>query len=242
MRRREFLLSAAAATAAMAQTPAEAPAGRKLKVDIYSGDLQWLRRAEEVAQAAIEMAFDGVDVTVGPYPAHIDADRVAQELPPFVNAIRKHGVEVATITCMGMVAEGPNAENILQAASSLGITHYSREGFHYEPNKPVMEQLEALKPRVAKLAAVNAKYKMKAALRTGSGANSVGAAVWDLLYLLRNFDPAQVGIHYDLGKMTSAGGDGVWALNLRAAGAYIAGVSATDFVFERNLEVNGGGP
>ena len=44
----------------------------------------------------------------------------------------------------------------------------------------------------------------------------VGAAIWDFLHVLRDFDPAHVGFHYDIGHMTNAGGNGTWALNLRA--------------------------
>jgi sugar phosphate isomerase/epimerase len=215
---------------------------RKLKVDAYSRHLQWLRTAHEVAEATLEMGFDGVDLTVRPYPGHVDPEKVAQDLPPFVNTIRKHGLRVVTITCPITDADSPNAERILQTASSLGITHYWWGTFRYEQGKPVMDQLEALKPRVAKLAALNAKYKMKAMYHTYSGAGTVGAAIWDFLYVLRNFDPSHVSFHYDIGHMTNAGGNGTWALSLRAAGAYIGGVSAKDSVFERNLEVNGGGP
>lgn len=248
MQRRDFLhagkdmlLALAAANTAMAQT-AEPPAVKKLKVDVYSRHLQWLRTADEVADATIEMGFDGVDLTVRPYPGHVDPEKVAQDLPPFVNTLRKHGLQVVTITCPIADAESPNAEKILQAASSLGITHYWWGTFRYQQNKPIMEQLDALKPRVAKLAALNAKYKMKAMYHTYSGSATVGAAIWDFLYVLRNFDPAQVGFHYDIGHMTNAGGNGTWALNLRAAGPYIAGVSAKDSVMEQNLDVRGGGP
>jgi sugar phosphate isomerase/epimerase len=247
MQRRDFLhlgmdtvLGAAALSAASPEAP-PAPA-TKLKVDAYSRHLQWLRTADEVAEAAIEMGFDGVDLTVRPYPGHVDPEKVAQDLPPFVNTLRKHRLQVINVTCPITDADSPNAERILQTASSLGITHYWWGTFRYEPGKPVMEQLEALKPRVAKLAALNAKYKMKAMYHTYSGASSVGAAIWDFLYVLRNFDPAQVSFHYDIGHMTNAGGNGTWALNLRAAGPYIGGVSAKDSVMERNLEVTGGGP
>lgn len=248
MQRRDFLhlgmdtvLAAAALNAAVPQAPSSEPA-KTLKVDAYSRHLQWLRTADDVAGAAIEMGFDGVDLTVRPYPGHVDPEKVAQDLPPFVNTLRKHGLQVITITCPITDADSPNAERILQTASSLGITHYWWGTFRYEQGKPVMEQLEALKPRVAKLAALNAKYKMKAMYHTYSGASSVGAAIWDFLYVLRNFDPAHVSFHYDIGHMTNAGGNGTWALSLRAAGAYIGGVSAKDSVMERNLEVTGGGP
>lgn len=247
MDRRDFLqLGAAAALAgkALAQappSPARPAAVKKLKVDAYSRHLQWLRTADEVAEATAEMGFDGVDITVRPYPGHVDPEKVAQDLPPFVNTIRKHGLQVVTITCPITDADSPNAEKILQTASSLGLTHYWWGTFRYDQAKPVMEQLEALKPRVAKLAALNAKYKMTAMYHTYSGNGTVGAAIWDFLYVLKNFDPAQVGFHYDIGHMTNAGGNGTWALNLRAAGPYIAGLSAKDSIMELNLPVEQGG-
>jgi hypothetical protein len=110
---------------------------------------------------------------------------VARELPPFVNTIRKHGLQVRTITCPITDADSPNAEAILQTASSIGVTHYWWGTFRYEQGKPIMPQLEALKPRVAKLAALNAKYKMTAMYHTYSGSGTVGAAIWDLLHVLK---------------------------------------------------------
>src|SRR4249919_559961 len=119
----EAMLAMAAAQVGAAQAPAAGPT-RKLKVDAYSRHLQWLRSADQVAEAVVEMGFDGVDVTVRPYPGHVDPERVAQDLPPFVNTLHKHGLQVVTITCPITDANSPHAEEILQTASSPGITHY----------------------------------------------------------------------------------------------------------------------
>ena len=74
-----------------------APVPRKLVLDVYSKSLHWLRSADEVAQAAIEMVCGGVCPTVQPYPGHIDPARVAQELPAFVKRVRSHGLRVTQI-------------------------------------------------------------------------------------------------------------------------------------------------
>jgi sugar phosphate isomerase/epimerase len=233
IRRRFIEIGAAAAFASTTRAQSAAVAVRKpLKIDIFSRHLQWLRTADEVAEAVNQMGFDGVDITVRPYPGHVDPARVAQDLPPFVNTIRKHGLSVTEITCPITDADSPNAEAILQTASSLGITHYWWGTFRYVQGKPVLPQLDELKPRVAKLAALNARYHMTAMYHTNEGSGPVGAAIWDLLYVLKDFDPAQVGFHYDFGHMTIGGGNGTWALNLRAAGPYIAGVSVKDGVLE----------
>ena len=221
--------------------PSPTPVANPLKIDAYSRHLQWLRSPDEVAQAVIDMGFTGVDITVRPYPGHVDPTKVAQDLPPFVDAIRKHGIAVTTITCPITDADSPNAEEILATASSLGINHYWWGTFRYDTTKPVMEQLDALKPRVEKLEALNRKHKMKAMYHTYEGEMTVGAAIWDFLYVLKNFDPAYVSFHYDVGHMTVAGGGNTWPLNLRAAGPYIGGVSAKDYVIDLDLGMSGGG-
>jgi sugar phosphate isomerase/epimerase len=236
--------SAQAPGAQQQSTPPETPLvpTRKLKVDTYSRHLQWLRTADEVAEAAIEMAFAGVDLTVRPYPGHVDPTKVATDLPPFVNTLRKHGLEVSMITCPITDAESPNAEQILQTASSLGIKHYWWGTFRYEQGKPVMQQLDALKPRVEKLVKLNEKYKMKALYHTYSMPGTVGCNVWDFLYVLRNFDPAYVGFHWDVGHTSLTGGNGTWAESLRASAPYIGGLSVKEYTYELSLETPGGGP
>ena len=234
MDRRSFLQIGGAAALA-ARAAAQAPAGRtaKLKIDAYSRHLQWLRSADEVAEAAAEMGYDGVDITVRPYPGHVDPSRVAQDLPPLVNAIRKRGLQVVELTANIADADSPHAEEILRAASELGIKYYWWGTFRYERGQPVIEQLDALKPRVAKLAALNARHNMTAMYHTYSG-NAVGAPIWDMLYVLRDFSPEQVGFHCDIGHMTNAGGNGTWATNLRAAGPYVRGVSVKDSFIAKN--------
>ena len=247
MNRRDFFLTGAGAALAArflpqaaAQTAAPA-ATRKLVVDAYSRHLQWLRKPDEVAEAAAEMGYQGLDITVVPYPGHVDPAKADTDLAPYVNAARKQGLRVTTMRCTITDADTPNAEKILQAASSLGLTHYWGGTFRYDLTKPIMEQLDAIKPRIAKLVPLLEKYNMTAMYHTYSGSSSVGAAIWDLLYVFKNFDPKRVGFHYDVGHMTDAG-FASWDLNLRAAGPYIAGVSCKDSVIELNLPVGEGGP
>jgi sugar phosphate isomerase/epimerase len=253
MKRRDFfqltggalLAGGGLARATAAQVPPSSPApgaARPLRIDIYSRHLQWLRTADEVAAVATEMGFDGVNVTVRPYPGHVNPENVAKELPPFVNAIRKHGLLVRSITTNISDADSPSAEQIVAAASALGITHYWWGTYRYEAGKPIFEQLEGLKPRVAKIAALSEKYRMTAAYHTYSMPNTVGSVVWDLLYLLKNFDPKFVGFHYDTGH-ESHHLNGMSELNLRSAGAYVAALAVKDYAPEQNLGLRGqGGP
>jgi sugar phosphate isomerase/epimerase len=217
-----------------AQTPRRPPqgdAGKKLKIDIYGRHLLWLKTPDEVAAIAKEMGYDGVDLNVRPGgQGHVTPERVAQDLPPFVAAIRRNGIEVSSITPPITDADSPDAERILETASSIGIHHYWWGTFRYAAGKPIMQQLEELKPRVAKLAALNAKYRMTAMYHTYAG-NAVGTPIWDLLSIFKDFDPAQVGFHFDVGHMTREGANGLWATNLRAAGQYVTGLSVKDYTW-----------
>ena len=239
MDRRELLLAGGAlasglvARQALAQGQAAVPPVRKLQIDAYSRHLQWLRDPVEVAKAVLEMGYEGLDVTVRPYPGHVDPEKVTTDLPVFVKAVRAQGVKVSSITCPITDADSPNAERIMDAASKLDIHHYWWGTFRYDQTKPVMPQLDALKPRIAKLAALNAKYGMKAMYHNYSGPGMVGSAIWDLLLLMREHDPKLMGFHFDVGHATNAGGNNTWALNMRAAGPYIAGLSIKDSFLER---------
>ena len=53
--------------------------------------------ADEIAEAAIEMTCGGVNPTIQQYPGHIDPAKVAQELPPFVKTMQKHGLRVKQV-------------------------------------------------------------------------------------------------------------------------------------------------
>ncbi len=189
MDRRELLQLGAATIAAttlaktaIAQNAPAAAVANKLKIDAYSRHLLWLKTPAEVADAVIEMAYDGLDLTVRPGAmGHVDPEKVTTDLPAFVNGLRANGVAVHAITCPITDADSPNAEKILDAASKLGIHHYWWGTFRYDQTKPIQPQLDALKPRVAKLARLNAKYGMKAMYHTYSGPGTVGSAVWDLL-------------------------------------------------------------
>jgi sugar phosphate isomerase/epimerase len=235
MNRRTFLASAALTSAGMlldtrSSLALSAPLSSDPlnRVDIYSRHLQWLRTADEVAQATLEMGYTGVNITVRPYPGHIEPAKVKTDLPPFVNTLRKHGLEVRAVTCPITDATSPNAEAILGTLQELGIHNYWWGTFHYDDKHPVMAQLDALKPRVAGLAKLNEKYGTKATYHLYAGSVDVGGPLWDLLYVLRDFDPKYVGFDYDICHMAQAGDLGTWRTSLRAAAPYVHTVSLKD--------------
>jgi L-ribulose-5-phosphate 3-epimerase len=208
----------------------------KFPLQVYSRDLQWLRTPQDVAQAVIDVGLQGVDLTVMPYPGHVDPTKVKTDLPAFVSGLKQNGISVTAITSSITDADSPNAEDIVATASSLGIHYYSWGGFRYNQGQPYQPQLDALKPRVAKLAKLNQKHGVKALYQPRAGAGNVGAAFFDFLDVLRNFDPRFVSFRYDTGNLLQASPDTVTTQLLLGA-AYIGGVALNDAVVKLDLPV-----
>ena len=209
----------------------EKPTAGKLKVAIFSKHLQFLRD-EALASGAAEIGFDGIDLAVRK-GGHVEPERVRQDLPKLVAAIRSHGLEVPMLTTDIADADSPHAEDILKAMSELGIHHYRWGSFRYD-DRPIAKQLEDLKPRVAKLAALNSRYQAGAMYHTHSGIGLVGASIWDLYLVLKDFDPQAVGVNYDIGHATIEGGFGGWINSLRITGPHLRGVAVKDFLWEKD--------
>lgn len=208
------------------------PTEAKLKVAIFSKHLLFLQGAP-LAQAAASMGFDGIDLAVRK-GGHVEPSRVKEDLPGLVAIIRQHGLEVPMLTTDISDASSPYAEDILRCMSQLNIRHYRWGGFKYTDDGSIPAQLDELKPRVAKLAALNARYEVGAMYHTHSGIGVVGAPIWDLHELLAGFDPGAVGVNYDIGHATVEGGLGGWIDSFRVTGPYMRGIAVKDFLWEKN--------
>ena len=201
------------------------------KVAIFSKHLQFLR-GEALAHGAAEIGFDGIDITVRK-GGHVEPDKVRQDLPALVKTIRAQGLEVPMITTDMVDADTPFAEDMVATAASLGILHYRFGGFQYTA-EPYPRQLAAFRPRLAKLAALNARYRACAMYHTHSGAGLVGASIWDLHVIMQDIDPAQVGVNFDIAHATIEGGLGGWINSFRITGPYLRGIAVKDFAWAQD--------
>jgi sugar phosphate isomerase/epimerase len=203
-----------------------------MKVAIFSKHLEFLE-GEELARGAKEIGFDGIDLPVRK-GGHVEPARVKQDLPGLVETIRKAGLEVPMLTTDIVDADTPYAGDVLGVMKDLGIRRYRWGGFTWRDGQPLAQQIEAFKPRVAKLAELNAKYQASAMYHTHSGAGLVGASIWDLHEILKGFDPKLVGVNYDVGHATVEGGLGGWIESFRITGEYLRGVAVKDFLWEKD--------
>jgi sugar phosphate isomerase/epimerase len=234
MDRRAFLASSTALAAFPASLKAQpAPLGKSGLV-LSSRALQWLRSPAELAKACVDIGLDHVDLTVGAAPAHVDAARVRPDLPAFVGGLKQAAITVTTVSTPIVDADTPNAEAILDAAAQAGIGYYLWGGLAYNPAAPYGPQLDTLKPRIQKLAALNQKYKIKGLYQPRAGAANVGAAFLDILDLLKPFDPRFVGVQYDTAALLQPVRE-VFVAHMRLGGAHIGGIAVNDAAVDLDL-------
>ena len=203
-----------------------------LKVAVFSKHLQFVQ-GRALAETAKSIGFDAVDLTVRK-AGHVEPANVKSDLPRLISTLREAGLDVPMITTDIVDDASPHTEAILQTASELGVRHYRWGGFKYDEKRPIVQQLEHLKPRVERLARLNKKYDVCAIYHTHSGIDLVGASIWDLHLLLKEFDPNAVAVNYDVGHATIEGGFGGWINSFRVTGAYLKGIAVKDFVWTKN--------
>ncbi len=234
--RREFLrhlagagVAAALPVAGLARGP-EAPP--RLPVCIFSKHLQWLDWAP-MAETAAKLGFDGVDLTVR-NGGHVLPERVEEDLPKAAAAIRKAGLLLPMVTTDIADTRTPHAETILKTIRSLEIPRYRWGGYRYVESKPLPEQLDALKPGIAELEAMNRKYGVCAMYHTHSGLNEVGASMWDLWTLIKDHDTRWISANYDVAHATVEGGLGGWVHSARLLLPFSKGIAVKDFYWAKN--------
>jgi L-ribulose-5-phosphate 3-epimerase len=195
------------------------------KISIFSKHLQWLNYVE-MAQVAAQIGFDGIDITVRP-SGHVLPERVAEDLPKAVNAIKKAGLNVYMITTAITDADEPTAESILKTASALGIKHYRTGWLNYNSQKNIEDDLKDIELKLGKLAALNKKYSIYGEYQNHSG-EYFGAPIWDLYTVLNRINSPWIGSQYDILHATVEGANS-WPIGLKLIKPYIKSIDIKDF-------------
>lgn len=229
--RREFLGAAGAfavlglgAGAARAESP-------RPPVCVFSKHLQSLDYAA-LAAACRDIGADGVDLTVRP-GGHVLPERVADDLPRAVAALKAAGVAVPMITTRYTEA-GDEAAAVFAAAAREGIPFARIGGHRYDDARPPLDQLEDVARDLRGLAALAGEHGVACGYHNHSGPRYVGAPLWDLLRVYEAVGDPRIGANFDIGHATVEGGYGDWAITARALLPHIRMTAVKDFVWRGN--------
>ncbi len=230
--RRDFLAMIAAAGAGLPFTGIEHSGMETVKaqtdkrrIHVFSKHVQWLDYSA-LAETIAAAGFDGVDLPVRP-GGHLLPERVQEDLPRAVEAMRKAGLNMDLITTAIANAREAHTEIILKTASALGVKYYRMAWIDYDNVLGIIDNLEALKSRFRDLAAINEHYQIHGAYQNHAGVK-VGAPVWDLWHLLKDLDPRWLGCQYDVRHATVEGGNS-WELGFKLISSHIKTTVIKDF-------------
>lgn len=200
-----------------------------LEVHLFSKHLQFLEY-EAMAAAAAEMGFDGVDLSVRP-KGHVLPERVAQDLPRAIEAIKKAGLAPKLMTTSITAATETHTKLLLTTAADLGIEYYRLGYYKFPEEGSIPEAIAAIRKKVNTLAKLNKKLGIKGAYQNHSG-RQVGAAIWDIHEMLKKVKNDHLGCQYDIRHATVEGGES-WRTGLRLIDPWINTIVLKDFRWEK---------
>lgn len=151
----------------------------------------------ETADFYAELGFDGIEAAVRP-GGHVLPERVEDDLPKFVEALKQRGLEITVLTSGIGAADQPHAEKVLRTAARLGIKRYRMDWWNYDLKRPIQPQLDALRPKLRDLVALNRSLGITGLYQNHAGYGRVGAVLWDIYSLIREYDPRDMALAFDI--------------------------------------------
>jgi sugar phosphate isomerase/epimerase len=232
--RRQFVsqaVGAAAAVAAAAAFPAATLAApSRYPIIAFSKPFRKLG-PEETADLVADVGWDGIECPVRSKDGHITPERVEEDLPKMVEALQKRGKAVTMITTEITKLDAAG-EKVLRTAAKLGIKKY-RLGFaRYTKDKPVPQTVAEQGAALKDIAAFNGQLGLQAGWQNHSGADYVGAPVWDIWTMIKDLPTEQIGVCFDIGHATLEGGLS-WPIQARLMEPRYAVVYVKDFRWEK---------
>lgn len=158
----------------------------------------------ELAATIKELGFDGIEATVRK-GGHVLPERVEDDLPKMVEALRDQDLEI-TIMASDVLEADELSQRVLGTAAELGVKRY-RMGFHrYVPNRPVLEQMNEIRPKIDDLVALNRELGIQALYQNHSGAKYMGSTLWDLHQLIKDHPVDLIASAFDIRHATIEAG------------------------------------
>ena len=188
----------------------------------------------ELAQTCDEMDL-GVELTLRP-EGHINPAHAAQELPIMVAALAERKRRILFLATSFVRPDEPHLETALKAARDAGIRYYRHRGYSYRRGVSIKSQLAEFKRQAREFAAISKEFGLTALYQNHSGANAVGAAVWDLDAMLDDIDPRYFGVALDTRHLQVELGES-WPSALRMISPRIQALYVKSFVWQRDHPV-----
>ena len=188
----------------------QAAEGIRVPVVLFSKAYQPLKlNFDDAAQFTAESGLDGVDPPVRS-DGEIVPERVADQLPAYVEALRKRGLKMPYLTSGITSLSSAHAEQVLRTAGKLGVERY-RLGFITRAEDTAWDkQLQEVRAHLKDLAALNKEIGIGAVIQnhSPSGRTYAGGNLVELAQIVDGFDPQQIGVAFDIAHAVNVHGTG----------------------------------
>jgi L-ribulose-5-phosphate 3-epimerase len=182
-----------------------------------------------LAQSAKRAGFGGIDLTVRA-GGHVLPERVTEDLPKAVAAIREGGLEVPMITSGLVSADDPTAEPVLSTAGRLSIP-FMKPGYYRYKFVDVRKELEEAGEKFRGLVKLAQKHGVQVGYHNHSA--YIGAPVWDMARVMDTLDPKWAGYYFDLQHATSEGGVAGWRISANLVMPRLKMIVVKDFYWQK---------
>lgn len=187
---------------------------------------------KQLAETVAELGFDGIEATVRD-GGHVLPERVEEDLPKLAEALKSVGLEISVMASSVNSLAQPHTRKVLKTAAALGVKRYRLAYYRYNGKKPILEQLNALKPVLKDLTQFHRELGLQGVYQNHAGASSVGAPVWDLQRLMADHPVKDLAIAFDIRHATVEGGL-AWPLHFQLAQPHLGAVYVKDFTWDTN--------
>ena len=213
--RRDFIARTVAASSTVAlcgggALPILADGTPALPIVVFSKVYQELKLSfDDAAAVTAEARIDGIDCPVRP-GGEVLPEHVTGELPQYASALRKRGLQMPLLTTAITSVASPHTVEILRTAKKLGVKFYRLGFIIRESNASASKQVREFKAQLKDLAALNKQVGIGAIVQnhSPSGQTYVGGDLTELYEIVKDFDPTQIGVAFDIGHALVVHGDG----------------------------------
>lgn len=207
--RRDFLTSTGATLASLwLGAPAGVAAEKPLpspEFSLFTKHLIGLSH-RDLAAAVAQIGVRGIEAPVRA-GGHVLPPQVEDELPKLVAALATQGIRITMLTTgINAVNTASRTEAVLRTAKALGIQRYRMNWYAYSPDKPLWAQLEEIKPKLRDLVALSKEIGILPCYQNHSGPKNVGAGIWDMALLMRDYPAEELAWSFDILHATVEGG------------------------------------
>ncbi|MFO0891078.1 MAG: TIM barrel protein [Isosphaeraceae bacterium] len=186
---------------------------------------------ERLADTLAALGVEEIEAPIRP-GGHVEPARVADDLPRFAEVLKQRGVAITTLASgINAVSREQHTETVLRTARALQIPRFRMNWYTYDLKQPIWPQLDAVRPRLKELVALSKEIGILPCYQNHSGKTYVGAPVWDMALLMRDYPREELAWCFDVMHATIEGGLS-WPIETSLALDHIAVVNFKNFAWQ----------